>query len=150
MRLIISDGIAGARLGTQDVNLQTGCSPKGLTPCVNQSSLLSNKAAKGAAARSGLTGPQTPEIVQDRGRSPSTDSVPSPAHQQVANCSSGKESLPHLDRESSSIPPHCHCLSCHIPCDACRARDSVITSHLRDVHGTKPFLSVVLQVQETC
>lgn len=109
-----SDDVPGARPGTRDEVVQpAGFSPKKLTPCANQSG-LTVKAAK-LAARSRLSGPQTPEIVLDRGRSPSTDSVLSLDHQD-ANFSPGKSSLPQVRNPLGT--PHGHPLSCPNPCNA--------------------------------
>ena len=79
-------GFAGAQPGAPEVNSAIGESPEVLTSSANQPSLV--LAAKGAA-QSGVTGPQTPEILQDRGRSPSADSVPSPDQRDRANFAPG-------------------------------------------------------------
>lgn len=76
-----------------------------------------------------MTGPQTPEIVQDRGRSPSADSVPSPDQQDHANFAPGMASPPRICNQSSPSMPS-FLLSQHL---LRRKRDYIKCSHFREL-----------------
>lgn len=81
------DGLAGAsQSGVHNVDEQPLCSSE-IMPGVQR-----NLQASKGGPQSGVAGPQTLEIIQDRGRSPSTDSVP--LTELFASRTSGMATLP--------------------------------------------------------